>query len=215
MLLAAAPVNLAAKTTDGILVDKIAAVVDEEIITLTDIEKAVRFYAGFRKQEESGEDFHSRVLDDLINYKAVYLEYRGDFALEEEDYDDVQTAVIENLGALDRLMDLLASFNMEWVDFKTFIKERVVYEKVIQEQLQVKISIKFDQIETFYNNEYLPMQQRLELKPRSLIEMTPLIENYLKKVRTRQKLAGWLTELRSSYKIEKKLTNTIHTEESL
>ncbi|NIM15147.1 MAG: hypothetical protein GTO45_24550 [Candidatus Aminicenantes bacterium] len=188
-----------------ILIDRIAAVVNDEIITLTDIDKAVQFCPGFNKKQESEEEFYARVLQDLINYKVVYLEYKNDFELQEEDYAQVQTAVIEKFGSLDKLMIRLNTFDMDWPDFKAYIREKVVYEKVLKKRLQVNITINFKEIETFYNNEYLPQQKRLDLKPLSLIEMFPRIENHLRKVRTQQKLAQWLVEIRSSYKIENKL----------
>jgi hypothetical protein len=185
-----------------ILIDKIVAVVNEEIITLTDIDKAIQFYPAFRKTQETGEAFYLRVLEDLINYKVIYLEYQEKFTLKEEDYDEVQTAIIEKLGSLDKLMAFLDSYHMEWADFKEFIKEKVVYERVLKEQLQVKITIDFKEIENFYYKEYRPLQEELELQPLSLFEMAPQIENHLRKEQTREKLAGWLKEIRSAYKIE-------------
>jgi hypothetical protein len=189
----------------SILIDKIAAVVNDEIITFTDIDKAIQFFPGFRKAQETEEQFYLRVLEDLINYKVVYLEYKSQFTLEDEDYNDVQTAVIEKLGSLDKLMVLLKGYDMQWQDFKDFIKEKVVYEKVLQQQLRVNIIVDFKEIENFYQKQYLPLQKELELEPKSLIEMAPQIENHLRKEHTQEKLAGWLKEIRSSYKIENKL----------
>jgi hypothetical protein len=196
---------LAPTQSAAILIDKIAAIVNEEIITLTDIDKAIQFYPTFRKPQETEEEFYLRVLEDLINYKVVYLEYKNQFTLEDEDYNDVQTAVIEKFGSLDKLMILLKGFDMEWTDFKEFIKEKVVYEKVLQQQLQVNITVDFKEIEAFYHKQYLPLQKQLELEPLSLIEMAPQIENHLRKEYTREKLADWLKEIRSAYKIENKL----------
>jgi len=205
LLYPAAPLPETNPDTPTILVDKIATVVNDELITFTDIDKAIQFFPIFRKKEETEDDFYRQVLEDLINYKVVYLEYKNDFVLREEDYAEVQTPVIEKLGSLEELKKLLENFDMDWADFKNFIKEKVVYEKVLKNQLQVKTSIKFDEIEAFYTREYLPLQERLKLKPMSVIEMSTQIEQHLQKVRTQQKLAGWLQELRSSFKIENKL----------
>lgn len=188
-----------------ILIDKVAAVVNDQLITLTDIDKAIQFYAGFRKKQESESDFYNRVLEELINYKVVYLEFKNDFVLREEDYETVQTDVIGRIGSLDNLLRLLATFDMGWADFKAFITERVAYERVINRQLQEKISIKFSQIEAFYNSEYLPLQKRLDLTPLSLFDMAPQIEKHLRKERIQKQLAGWLKDIRASYIIENKL----------
>lgn len=195
-----------------IMVDKIAAVVQDQIITFSDIDKAIHFYPNFRKPDEEENDFYNRILDDLINYRVVYLHYKNEFILQEEDYDEVQREVIKKIGSYNRLMIQLKSFDMNWTDFKNFILDRVVYETVIKKQLRIRISIQFNEIERFYNEEYLPLQKKLNLKPLSLYTMAPQIENHLKKVRAQEKLATWLKELRSSYIIENKLEETPNQE---
>lgn len=188
-----------------VLVDRIAAVVNDEIVTLTDIDKAIQFYPMFREQGDSEEDFYVKALEELIDYKVVYLEYRGELNLVEEDFAQVQTPIIRKLGSLDKLLALLERFDMEWPDFKDFIKEKVMYEKVVKDKLQIDIHIDFRDIESFYDEEYMPQQQSLGLEPRTLIEMAPLIERRLKEIRTGERLADRLQEIRSSYKIENKL----------
>jgi len=190
---------------DTILIDKIAAVVNEEIITLTDIDKAIQFFPLSRTGGEKEEAFYARVLENLINHKVVYLEFRDEFKLVEQDYEEVQAPVIRRLGSLDKLMEVLKKFDMEWGDFKNFIKEKVVYEKVLQEKFLDEIKIDFRDIENFYNKEYVPQQQRLTLTPQSLIEMASRIEKQLKKNRLTEKSSTWIMEMKSSYKIENKL----------
>jgi hypothetical protein len=190
---------------DVILIDKIAAVVNEEIITQSDIDKAIQFYPILRKKDVSPQDFYISVLQDLINYKVVYLEYKDEYTLHQEDYTEVQTSIINKLGSYNKLMVLLRQFDMQWEDFKDFIKEKVFYQKVLKGIFQIKITIDFKEIETFYNEQYLPSQESLQLKPKTLIEMAPLIETQLRKDRTDEALAGWLKEITTSYKIENKL----------
>lgn len=191
--------------SNTILIDKIAAVVNEEIITLTDIDKAIRFFPRSRSAGETEEAFYARILKNLINWKVVYLEYNEAFKLAEEDYEEVQAPVIQKLGSLDELMAALKKFDMEWADFKEFIKEKVVYEKVLKEKFLDEIKIDFKEIEVFYNNEYIPRQKKLNINPKSLIEMAPLIEKQLKQRKARETSAAWLEEMKSSYNIENKL----------
>jgi hypothetical protein len=172
-----------------IAVDRIAAVVNDEIITQSDIDKAIRFYPVFRKKDESDRAFYISVLQDLINYKVICLEYRDEVTLREEDYTGVQTSIIKKVGSYDQL----------------FIREKVVYEKVLKQKIQLKITINFQEIQRFYNEQYLPQQRSLRLKPRTLIEMAPLIETKLRKDRIEQELAEWMKEIAASYKIENKL----------
>lgn len=183
-------------------IDKIAAVVNDEIITLTDIDKYIQIYPVFRSVEESDDYLYERVLDELIHNKVVTLEYRSQFILTDEDYEDIQTQVVKKAGSFQNLMQILKSFDMEWQDFKDFIKEKVIFEKVVRENFQMKITIQFKEIEEFYNQVYLPTQEKLNLTPRSLIEMAPLIEEHLRKMSAAGSLSGWLQEIMTSYKVE-------------
>lgn len=185
-----------------ISVDKIVAVVNEEIITQMDIDRAIQFYPLLRKKGDSDQDFYDRVLQDLIRYRVICLEYADEIVLREEDYTGVQTSIINKLGSYNRLMRMLRQFDMEWEDFKEFIKGKVFYDKVLREKSQIKIDVNFNDIQAFYNEQYLPTQRSLGLKPKTLIEMAPMIENQLRKDRTDESLAGWLKDISASYKID-------------
>lgn len=188
-----------------VVIDQIAASVNEEIITRSDMDKAIRFYPYFRKKGEPDRAFYLNVLQDLINHKMVYLEYSEEVTLKEEDYTEEETAVIKNIGSYEQLMALLQQYDIQWLDFREFIKEKVVYEKVLKQKFQLQIAIAFQEIEAFYNEQYLPQQVSLRLKPKTLIEMAPLIEAKLRKDRTEERLAGWLKEITALCKIENKL----------
>ncbi len=188
-----------------VVIDQVAASVNEEIITRSDIDKAIRFYPYFRKKGESDRDFYLIVLQDLINHKMVYLEYSEEVTLKEEDYTEEETAIIKKIGSYEQLMALLQQYDMQWRDFREFIKEKVLYEKVLKQKFQLQIAIDFQEIEAFYIEQYLPQQVSLQLKPMTLIEMAPLIEAKLRKDRTEERLTGWLKEIAALCKIENKL----------
>jgi hypothetical protein len=188
-----------------ILVDKIAATVNEEIITIHDIERAIAFFPMLRQNNESEENFYFRILGDLITYKTIALEYSDEFNLSEEDFEMVQTQILQKAGSLEKLLAVLSNFAMNWNDFLEFIREKVFYEKVLREKFQMEITIPFIEIEDFFNRDYLPSQQQLGLEPRTLVEMAPGIEKYLRELRTEKQLSAWLNNIRSAYKIEIKL----------
>jgi parvulin-like peptidyl-prolyl isomerase len=188
-----------------ILVDKIAAVVNEEIITIHDIERAIIFYPVLRQNKETEEKFYFKVLSDLINYKIIYLEFNDEFNLSEEDFEQVQTPMLNKAGSLEKLLAILNNLTMSWSEFQNFIREKVLYEKVLKEKFQMEITVPFNEIENFYNNDYFPSQQQLGLAPQTLVEMAPVIEKYLRQLRMEEQLSSWLNDLHSNYKIEIKL----------
>jgi parvulin-like peptidyl-prolyl isomerase len=188
-----------------ILVDKIAAIVNEEIITIHDIERAIIFYPLLRQKNETEASFYSRVLFDLINFKVISLEFSDEFNLSEEDFEQVQTPILNKAGSMEKLLAVLNNLTMSWSDFQNFIREKVLYEKVLREKFQMEITVPFNEIENFYNSDYVPSQLRLSLAPQSLVEMAPVIEKYIRQLRTNEQLSTWLNDLRANYKIEIKL----------
>jgi hypothetical protein len=188
-----------------ILVDKIVAIVNEEIITIHDIERAIVFYPLLRQNNETEENFYFRVLSDLINFKVISLEFGDEFNLSEEDFEQVQTPILKKAGSMEKLLSVLNNFTMSWSDFQAFIREKVLYEKVLREKFQMEITVPFNEIENFYNSDYVPSQVRLGLAPQSLVEMAPVIEKYIRQLRTDEQLSAWLSDLRANYKIEVKL----------
>jgi len=188
-----------------ILVDKIAAIVNDEIITIHDIERAIVFYPTLRQINETEENFYFRVLSDLINFKMISQEFSDEFNLSEEDFEQVQTPILKKSGSMEKLLAVLNGFTMTWSDFQNFIREKVLYEKVLKEKFQLEITIPFNEIENFYTSDYVASQQRLGLAPQTLVEMAPLIEKYLRQLKTEGQLSAWLNDLRANYKIEIKL----------
>lgn len=203
LLFGAAILPLTGQSAETIRIDRIVASVNDEIITFSDIDKHIQIFPAFRTTAESEQQFYHRILDELINAKIVYLEFRDDFIINEDDFTEVQTQVIKNVGSFQNLQRLLALFNMNWADFKMFIREKIIFDKVITRNFQIKITIQFSEIEAFYNEHYIPVQKSLELKPKTLIEMAPLIETHLRRQGAGEQLTAWLKELAASYRVEK------------
>lgn len=188
-----------------VLVDKIAATVNNEIITIHDIERAIAFFPVLRRDDEPEGSFFFRVLGDLVTYKVISLEYGDEFNLGEEDFEAVQTQLLQKAGSLEQLLTTLSQFAMSWSDLEGFIREKVLYEKVLREKFPMELAIAFEEIEGFFQRDYLPSQLQLGLEPRSLAEMAPQIETYLRTLRMEKQQSAWLGDIRSAYKIEIKL----------
>lgn len=190
---------------EAILVDRIAAQVNDQIITLHDIERAVALFPEARGENESEGQFFLRTLDDLITYKVIALEFGAEFTVNEEDREAVQRQVLQKAGSLEALRATLDGFAMSWDDFEAFIREKVLYEKVLREKFPTELVIPFEEIEEYYNRVFLPSRLQMGLEPQSLVEMTPQIESYLRRQRMEKQLSDWLGEIRSAYRIEIKL----------
>jgi len=189
-----------------IVVDKIAAVVNTDIITMSDIDKSLFFYSSVGSKESGEENLYLRELNNLINYKVVFLEFRDQFVLTEEDFENVQRSMIERYGSLEEITVILEKFDMDMKDFRMFLTEKIFYEKVIEDKFKLGVVIEFSEIEEFYNNEYLPSQKSIGVEPKSIIEMTPEIESYLRGKKVSKELSIWLEGIKASYSIKNMLS---------
>ena len=185
-----------------IVVDKIAAVVNTDIITVSDIDKSLFFYSIAGSAGNDDEDLYLRELNNLINYKVAFLEYKDQFELSEEDFENVQRSIIERYGSLDNIKKILDKFDMDMKDFRLFLTEKILYEKVIEDKFKLGVVIEFSEIEDFYNKDYLPSRKNLRMEPKSIIEMTPVIERHLRGKKVRKELSQWLEGIKASYSIK-------------
>lgn len=185
-----------------IVIDKIAAVVNGEVITLSDIDKSLLLNS--RPVNNRGEDvdMYFNELEKLINYKVVYLEYKDQFQPTDEDFENIQLLIIKRYGSLENVLDVLKRFDMDMKDLRDFLKEKIIYEKVIKNKFLLGVVIESSEIDKFYNKEYLPAQNRLKIRPKSIIEMTPQIEDHLRSNKVKAELSFWLDGLKGSYKIK-------------
>jgi len=193
-------INISANNKE-IMIDSISAVVNDTIISFSDIEKAVLLFPILRLSNESEKAFYRQILDELINYRIIYLEYGNDIIINENDYEKVELQIIKKTGSFQKLNVILNRFDMSWKDFRIFIKERVFFDKTIKEKFQLKISISFNEVKRFYIHEYVPTLKKLNIVPKTLIEMTPVIENHLKRIETKKKINTWLKDIRDNYNI--------------
>ena len=185
----------------AILIDKIAATVNDEVITISDIEKSLFFYPILKSEGESENDLYLKQLNNMINYKVIYLDNREQFELTDADFESLRLAAIARYGSIENFRMVLKNFDMKIKDFRDFVKEKVFFEKVIKEKFKFQISVNFEEIKKFYYSEYIPKQKKLGITPISLIEIAPKIENLLRTKQINDKLSGWLDEVKKSYKI--------------
>lgn len=190
------------KEQKPVLLDRIEATVNGSLITRQDVLRAMLFFPVLQERGQTTTQFHRMVLEELIDYKVVSLEYSDELVLREEDYETVQLEVIARMGSLNAIYPVLRRLGMSWNDFKAFIRERVIFEKVIAERLQNRAVISYREIESFYRGHYLPLQETLGLTAKSLVEMTSQIEGHLAKKKMATGLQDWLKDIRSTYQIE-------------
>ncbi|MFQ6037479.1 MAG: hypothetical protein ACE5LV_02565, partial [Candidatus Aminicenantales bacterium] len=131
------------------VVDRILAVVDDEVITLTDVRivEAFGLFEGDAPKPRSS--LHKDILDELIVQKLVNQMAAGDTVVEEEELESALTELIQKMEPGKAEKSLL-EFGLDWDDLKKYIAQNLLYEKIVSGRFERGVMVTLEEIETYY-----------------------------------------------------------------
>lgn len=183
------------------VVDRIMAVVNEEVITLTDVRIAEAFglYA-----DEIGEDVEQPrllILDQLIDQKVV-IQFSGEnVRVNENRLDEVMRRITERLGA-DEAERRLDYFGLDWENLKDCVREKVVYQTIISQKFSKVNPVSLKEIEEYYQNNYLPAQREKGSDPKPMMEILDELEDGIIQEKVRAQIEDWIRKLKDKSSIQ-------------
>jgi len=153
---------------EGQLIDKVAAKVDGETITLSEVEEAYSLYRTQVSQKEmSDEELRKYVLDELINRKLLYLVARDDTTITVTD-EEVNQALEEQLKSIEESMgkeQFEAELKRQGItrdelkkEYAELVRENLYVNKYIEKYVKPKIKVTPEEIRKFYeeNKDSIP-----------------------------------------------------------
>jgi peptidyl-prolyl cis-trans isomerase SurA len=144
------------------LVDRIVAIVNDDVISLYDLEQAMKPYRrqieelGYGTDQERRMLFKLRedLLNQLINEKLTDQEVKKyEISISEEEID----RYLENLKKTnyltdEQLQDALAKEGMALDDYRNAVKERMLRTRLLNRQVRSKIVITEEEIRAYYDS---------------------------------------------------------------
>ena len=139
------------------IVDRIVAVVNDSVITLSEL-KAAMALAGDEAGEKSSEllptgvELKSRVLDSLIEQKLIrQASDRAGIEISEIEIDKAVDSVLEKNGITeDALLVALAESGLTLSEYREQLRERLREQKFINAQFRSKVVLSSEEIEEYY-----------------------------------------------------------------
>jgi len=182
-------------------VERIAAVVNGEIVFLSDLQRHRFFFEPLEKEGEASNDLQ-KALDAVIHHRLLLKEARR-FVLQgptEEEIDQRLKSIRRRFKTELALVQALnqAGFSLE--EFKEEIREYLWVERLIQERIQSFIFITPRQVEQYYQG------HPQEFKDKKLVEVEPKIRKFLIEERETLKTREYLARLREHADIQINLT---------
>ncbi len=173
------------------LLDRVVASVNNEVITLSELEQAVNFNVALGGN--NGDKLRAETLEGLINRQLLVQEaYRLKFV---EVSDQEIQAEIEKLksrvGPGKPFAEFLARLGMTEEQLGRMLGERLLVEKFIEKKIGLYVRISRDEARDYYNS------HPAEFKDRSFQEVQKTITAMLTGQKLQQQVAQYLAELRS------------------
>ena len=173
------------------LVDRIVASVNNEVITLSELERAVGFNVAFGGKNE--DKLRTETLEGLINRHLLIQEaYRLKFVeVSDQDIDAEIDKLAARLGSAKALGDFLARLDMTREQLGRMLGERLLVEKFIEKKIGLYVRVSRDEARDYFNN------HPAEFKDKRFEEVQKVVTAMLTGQKLEQQSAQYLAELRS------------------
>lgn len=188
------------------IVDRIVAVVNDELITYTMLNEAMKPYEKrikaqnypFTKEMEIRFKFRERVINQMIDEKITEQEVRK---LGIKIGSDEIEAAIERTKSMNSLTDeglrmALAKEGIEMAAYKKNIRTQLLRTRLIQYEVKSKIIVTKDEIESYFE------ENKGEFGEKTLSEATPGITEKLFQAQVEEKFMKWIAALREKAHIK-------------
>jgi len=181
--------------------DRIVAVVNEEVITLTDL-RIVKAFALFREGagDSSGLPLSS-ILDKLIDQKLVIQLSVEKTGAHGQELDAYQKRLIERMGE-QKIEEIFTEYGLDWSGLREYIREKFLFESLVSRKFGQTIVVSLAEIEVYYRNHYVPSERQKGLEPKPMIEMLQEIESSLRKDKIENQIKDWISNLRKQADIQ-------------
>jgi len=195
---------LVASSSRGEILDRVAAIIEGEVLTLSEVDQvaALRLIPGLRGDSEA--DYRRRVVDAMI---AQSLRFRD----------------VERFGAIDispdaieaRLREVMARFaspqefdaalvrtELTLDEVRALIKRQMQVEAYVEERFSPLIFVSLDEIEAYYREVWTPQRRARGLAIVPLGEAREEIRDALKEERLQDEIARWTEQLRARANVD-------------
>jgi peptidyl-prolyl cis-trans isomerase SurA len=203
-IFAAALILLASVNAGATIVDRIAATVDREVITVSEVDQVVTLKIFARNSGEDEDAYRRRILDAMI---AQSLRFRD---VERFGAEDISKDVIES-----RLMQVRKRFasdaefdaallktELTLDEVRTIIKRQLQVEAYIEERFSPLIFVSLDEIERYYNEQWSRQRRERGLNVPPLTEAQEEIRTLVRAARLGAEIDRWTTQLRDRANVD-------------
>jgi len=199
-LAAASPAAAQApKPAQPVLQDKVLAVVDEDPILKTDLDRIIKLGFVQPKAGESGEAFRRRVLDELIEERLRFHEIDR-FGFQQVPVDEIEREVakIRARFADDASFQrALKEVGLDAKKLRQLVARQLLVLTYVDERLGPRVFVSLEDINRYYRDVLTPEMRRRGQPVPPVEDVREDIREVLKQQRLTQEIETWTQELRA------------------
>jgi len=183
----------------GEVVDQVAALVEGEVITLSEIHQLVH-YKGWQISEEPDErrDLYLTVLDQIINQKLISREaqHTPGIQISQEDVDQQLQAYRRRFSSLDQFQEKLESMEMTESSLRDLVRRELTVWRFVQTRFEPFIIVMPPQIQEYYDEILVPELAQTGAPLPALELVREQIREILILEKTNQEMDRWVKNMR-------------------
>ena len=185
-------------------IDRIAAIVDRQVLTVSEISQMVNIRFFPRTTSWSEDEYRKNILDALI---AQALRFRDveRFGAEDVSKDSIEARLLQiqqRFASPAEFTTALQRAELTLDEVRALIKRQAQVETYIQERFAPMIFVSTDEIETYYRTTWSEQRRGRGLPIPPLGQVQDEIRTLLKSTRLQQEVERWTTQLRARANVD-------------
>jgi NADH dehydrogenase/NADH:ubiquinone oxidoreductase subunit G len=185
-------------------IDRIAAIVDRQVLTVSEISQMVEIHFFPRTTSWSEDEYRKNILDSLI---AQALRFRDveRFGAEDVSKDSIEARLLQiqqRFASQAEFTAALQRAELTLDEVRALIKRQAQVETYIQERFAPMIFVSTDEIENYYKTTWSQQRTARGLPIPPLAEVQDDIRTLLKSARLQQEVERWTTQLRARANVD-------------
>ena len=180
------------------LVDRVVAIVDDDPILLSELERAIRLGLVAPEENETPASLERRVLDQMIEdrMRRHEVDRYGPRPVDLEVLEAQVAQIEERLGGSSQLDRELDALGMSRGALREMIARQLQVATFVRDRLRPRVFVDLDDIRAYYDGELVPELERLggEVEPLSAVQEQ--IRFVLTERRLNEEVSRWTDELR-------------------
>lgn len=182
------------------VIDCVAAEVNGEVITLTDVRILQAFAIGPEQSDNNAPSTLRQALDEAINRRVVIDLAQENIEVSKAEADELLIRWRERYDA-EQWQERMAAFGLGESGLRPYLEEMIRFVKIIGLRFGEGVEVNLSEIEDYYNEVYAPSEREEGREPKPLTQVLEQIEARIKREKTGGQAAVWVQSLRAQAEV--------------